>query len=87
MQVRGLAPGTGATVQRPPRFQASVLWLQPANRTAAGATTWSEDSPGQSVLVERMPTTGTPDRPERMRVIRYWATDGTTCWRSSMPIS
>jgi hypothetical protein len=39
-----------------------VLWLQPANRVTAGATTWSEDSPGQSPLVERMPITSTPSR-------------------------
>ena len=53
------APGAGATAQRPPLLQASAPWLQPANRVVALATTWSEDRPGQSRLVERMPTTRT----------------------------
>jgi len=37
-----------------------VLWLHPSYRTVALATTWSDNTPGQSLLVERMPTTSTP---------------------------
>src|SRR5271165_4773230 len=45
------APGRGVAVQRAPLLQASVLWVQAAYRTAALATTWSDDRPGHSLPV------------------------------------